>query len=189
MEQNEILKIFEEKGALLKGHFRLSSGLHSGLYLQCAGILQYPEYAETLCSKLAEYFKEDNPTCVVSPALGGVIVSHETARALRVRALFTERKDGKMVLRRGFQISPDDRVLVVEDVITTGLSTREVLDVVKSTEATIIGVGSIVNRGGKVDFGENIKLVSLVELDIPVFSPEECPLCKKGIKINKPGSR
>jgi len=124
MKKNKILKIFEEKGALLKGHFRLSSGLHSAAYLQCAGVLQYPEYSERLCAELASYFREDNPTCVVAPALGGIIVSYEIARALGIRAIFTERKDGKMVFRRNFNVSSCDRVLVVEDVITTGLSTK-----------------------------------------------------------------
>ncbi|MBU1853170.1 MAG: orotate phosphoribosyltransferase [Candidatus Omnitrophica bacterium] len=188
MKKEEILEIFKTKGALLKGHFRLSSGLHSSSYLQCAGVLQYPEYAERLCAELAAYFKEDDPTCVVAPALGGIVVSHETAKALGVRAIFTERKDGQMVLRRNFHITSSDRVLVVEDVITTGLSTKEVLSVVESKGATVIGVGSIIDRSGKeIDFG--VKSVSLVRLDLPVFSPEDCPLCKKGIEITKPGSR
>ncbi len=188
IKKEEILKVFKETGALLSGHFKLSSGLHSGDYLQCALVLQHPVYTERLCSQLATYFKEDKPTCVVAPALGGVVVSYEVAKALRVRSLFTERKDGKMVLRRGFQIKPDDRVLVVEDVITTGLSTKEVLKVVKSTGATIIGVGSMIDRSGKdIDFG--VKSVSLIKLDFPVFPPEECPLCEKGLSVTKPGSR
>lgn len=188
MNEKEILQIFENAGALLKGHFRLSSGLHSGEYLQCALVLQHPEYAGKLCAELAAHFKDARPTCVIAPALGGVIISYETARALGVRSIFTERKDGRMVLRRGFEIKPDDRALVVEDVITTGLSTKEVLDVVKSKGANIIGIGSIVNRSGKkIDFG--VKLVSLVNIDLPVFPPEQCPLCKKGIEATKPGSR
>jgi orotate phosphoribosyltransferase len=188
MDEQEILRLFEKTGALLKGHFRLSSGLHSGHYLQCAKVLQYPEYAKQLCGRLAAYFKEDKPTCVVAPALGGVIVSHETAGALGVRALFTERKAGEMVLRRGFEINSDDRVLVVEDVFTTGLSTREVLKTVDSYNAKIIGVGSIINRSGKqLDFG--VKSFSLVNVEFPVFPHEECPLCKKGIEVVKPGSR
>ena len=188
MGQKEILEIFKNTGALLKGHFKLSSGLHSGDYLQCARVLQHPEYAEKLCSQLAERFKGDGPTCVVAPALGGVVVSYEVARAMAVRSLFTERKDGKMVLRRGFEIKSDDRVLVVEDVITTGISTKEVLAVVNATGASIVGVGSIVNRSGKdIDFG--VKSNSLIKLDLPVFPPEQCPLCKKGTEIIKPGSR
>jgi len=188
MEEKEILSLFKETGALLSGHFRLSSGLHSGNYFQCALLLQNPDIAEKMCSQLAGYFKDDKPTCVVAPALGGVIVSYETARALGVKSLFTERVEGKMVLRRGFDIKKENRVLVVEDVITTGLSTGEVLEAVKSTGAKIIGVGCIVDRSGKeLDFG--VKLKSLVRLDFPTYKPEECPLCKKGIEIRKPGSR
>lgn len=188
MAKEEIVKIFEEKRALLKGHFRLSSGFHSNAYLQCALVLQYPEYAQKLCSQIASYFKDYNPTCVIGPALGGVIVSYETARCLGVRSIFTERKDGKMLLARGFEIKKEDKVLIVEDVITTGLSTKEVIDVVKSAGAAIIGVGSIVDRSGKsIDFG--VKSNSLIKLDLPVFPPEQCPLCKNGIGVIKPGSR
>ena len=188
MKTDEILNIFKETGALLKGHFRLSSGLHSEDYLQCALVLQHPHHAGKLCSQLAARFKDVEPTCVVAPALGGVVVSYEVARALGVRSIFTERKEGKMVLRRGFNLRPDDRVLVVEDVITTGLSTKEVLEVVKSNGANIIGVGSIVDRSGKnIDFG--VKSSSLLKLDLPAFPPEQCPLCKKGTEITKPGSR
>lgn len=188
MKENEILEIFGKTGGLLKGHFKLSSGLHSGDYLQCALVLQHPGYAEKLCSQLATNFKKDKPTCVVAPALGGVLVSYEVARALGARSIFTERVDGKMTLRRGFVITKKDRVLVVEDVITTGLSTKEVLDVVRSQGADIIGVGSIVDRSGKdIDFG--VKSISLLKLDLPVFPPEDCPLCKRGIGITKPGSR
>ena len=153
----------------------------------CSSDLQ-PAIAEGLCKELAGYFKDDKPTCVVAPALGGVIVSHETARALKVRALFTERLDGRMTLRRGFELKEGDRVLVVEDVITTGLSTNEVLEVVRSKGAEIIGVGCIVDRSGKnLDFG--VKLKSLVKLTFPTYKPEDCPLCQKGIGITKPGSR
>ncbi|MDO8602485.1 MAG: orotate phosphoribosyltransferase [Candidatus Omnitrophota bacterium] len=188
MNNNDMLKLFKETGALLSGHFRLSSGLHSGNYFQCALLLQNPDIAEKICRQLAGYFKDDKPTCVVAPALGGVIVSYETAKSLGVKSLFTERVDGKMTLRRGFEIKKEDRVLVVEDVITTGLSTGEVLEVVKSTGAKIIGVGCIVNRSGqKLDFG--VKLQNLARLDFPAYKPEECPLCKKGIEIKKPGSR
>lgn len=188
MKENDILELFKKTDALLSGHFRLSSGLHSGNYFQCALVLQHPEHAEKLCGQLAAYFKGDKPTVVVAPALGGVIVSHETAKALGVKALFTERAEGKMTLRRGFDIKKDDRVLVVEDVITTGLSTGEVLDVVKSKGARIIGVGCIVDRSGKdIDFG--VKLKSLVKLNFPTYQEKDCPLCQKGISITKPGSR
>lgn len=188
MEEKDILKLFKETGALLSGHFRLSSGLHSGNYFQCALLLQYPGIAEQLCKELAGYFKDDKPTCVVAPALGGVIVSYETARGLGVRSLFTERVEGKMTLRRGFELKKEDRVLVVEDVITTGLSTNEVLEVVKSKGAGIAGVGCIVDRSGKgLDFG--VKLKSLAKLNFSAYKPEDCPLCKEGIEIKKPGSR
>ena len=188
MIDKEILEIFEKTGALLKGHFKLSSGLHSGDYLQCARVLQYPKYAEILCSQLVDVFKDDKITCVVGPALGGVVVSYESAKALGVRSIFTERKEGKMVLRRGFEIKPDDRVLVTEDVITTGASTKEVLEVVASFGAIIIGVAGIIDRSGKnIDFG--VKSKSLLKLDLPVFLEKECPLCKKGMEITKPGSR
>jgi orotate phosphoribosyltransferase len=182
------LKLFEDTGALLSGHFRLSSGLHSGNYFQCGLLLQYPDIAEKLCRALAGYFKDTRPTCVVAPALGGVIVSYETARSLGVKSLFTERVEGKMALKRGFKIEKEDRVLVVEDVITTGLSTNEVLEAVKSKGAEIIGVGCIVDRSGKIlDFG--VKLKSLARLDFPVYKPEDCLLCKEGREITKPGSR
>ena len=188
MKEQEILGLFEKTGALLSGHFKLSSGLHSGNYFQCGLLLQHPSLAEKLCGELAGYFKNDKPTCVVAPALGGVIVSYETARALGIKSLFTERVDGKMTLRRGFEIRKEDRVLVVEDVITTGLSTNEVLEVVKASGAKIIGVGCIVDRSGKIlDF--SVKLKSLARLDFPTYKPEECPLCKDGLGITKPGSR
>jgi orotate phosphoribosyltransferase len=188
MKKEEVLKIFKDTGTLLKGHFELSSGLHTSKYLQCAKVLQYPEYAGRLCSELARYFKEDKPTCVIGPALGGIIVSYETAKALGVRSIFTERKDGKMQIRRGFEIAPNDRVLVVEDVITTGFSTKEVIDIVRTRGATIIAVGSIIDRSvHMIDFG--VRQKSLVKLDIPVFEPKDCPLCRDKIKILKPGSR
>lgn len=188
MKEQEILRLFKDTGALLNGHFRLSSGLHSGNYFQCGLLLQDPMIAEKLCSELGSYFKDDKPTCVVAPALGGVIVSYETARRLGARSLFTERVEGKMALRRGFEIKKGERVLVVEDVITTGLSTGEVLDVVRPTGADIIGIGCIVDRSGKgLDFG--VKLKSLAKLDFPTYRQDDCPLCKKGVAITKPGSR
>ncbi len=188
MKLKDILKIFKKAGALLEGHFQLSSGLHSSQYLQCALILQYPKYSRMLCKELAGYFKKDRVTCVVAPALGGIVVSYEVARVLNARSIFTEREDGKMTLRRNFKIMPEDRVLVVEDVITTGLSTNEVIEVVKSSNAKLVGVGSLVNRSGKkIDFG--VKSKSLINLNLPNFPPEDCPMCKKGIEIRKPGTR
>jgi len=188
MREHEILKLFKHTGALLSGHFRLSSGLHSGNYILFSLLLQYPDIAEKLCRELADYFKEDKPTCVVAPALGGIIVSYETGRCLGVRSLFTERVEGEMTLRRGFELKKEDRVIVVEDVITTGLSTNEVLGAVKSKGAKVIGIGCVVNRSGKtLDFG--VKLKSLARLDFPVYKPEDCLLCKEGREITKPGSR
>lgn len=188
MTEQEILDIFKKTNALLKGHFKLSSGLHSAGYLQCARVLQYPEYSERLCGALAEKFKKDKPDTVIAPAIGGILVAHEVARALGGRCLFTERVEGKMTLRRGFDLTGAEKVLIVEDVITTGLSTREVIDTVKSFGSTIIGVGSIINRsGGKIDFG--VRSESLLKIDLPTFKPETCPLCKDKIPVIKPGSR
>lgn len=188
MIEKEILNIFTETGAILKGHFKLSSGLHSGQYLQCAKVLQHPKHAEMLCNALAKRFKNEKISAVVAPALGGVVVSYEVARALGVRSLFTERVEGKMTLRRGFRLDKKEKVLVAEDVITTGRSTKEVLEVVRSTGASIVGVGSLIDRSkGKVNF--DVPFKSLVKIDIPAFKPEICPLCKDKTPITKPGSR
>jgi len=187
-KKNKDLEVFDKTGAILKGHFALSSGLHSDQYLQCALVLQHPEHCQRLCSELAERFKNEKITAVVAPALGGIVVSYEVARALGVRSLFTERKDGKMVLRRGFDLNANDRVLVVEDVVTTGLSTKEVIATVKASGAKITGVGSIVDRSSSpVDFG--VRFESLIKLNIPAFQPSDCPLCKNSTPITKPGSR
>ena len=188
MTEKEILTIFKETGAILQGHFKLSSGLHSSQYLQCARVLQHPKHAEKLCKALADKFKNDKPDAVIAPALGGIIVSCEVARALGVKSLFTERKDGKMVLRRGFELTPKNKVLVVEDVITTGLSTKEVIEVVKSFDSNVVGVGSLIDRSkGDIDFGTRFE--SLLKLDVPTFKIDTCPLCKDKIPITKPGSR
>lgn len=187
MNQSVILRIFQDAGALLSGHFKLSSGLHSGQYLQCALVLQNADYAGILCSELASKFKSDDINIVIGPALGGVIVSYEVGRALGVRSIFSERENGRMTLRRGFKIERNDKVLVVEDVVTTGASTKEVIDIVKESGATLVGVGALVNRAEKIDFGGRFE--SLLNIDIPMFKPEECPLCKDEILITKPGSR
>ena len=187
MTQKEILSIFEKTGAILKGHFKLSSGLHSAQYLQCVRVLQHPEYAAALCKTLAVKFSP-RPTAVIAPALGGIVVSYEVARALGARSLFTERVDGKMTLRRGFELTKNDNVLVVEDVVTTGLSTKEVIEVVKSHGPKLIGVGCLVDRSGnKIDFGTRFE--SLIKIDIPTFKPETCPMCKVKTPLTKPGSR
>ena len=188
MTEKEILNIFAETGAILKGHFKLSSGLHSAQYLQCAFLLQRPQFSEKMCKALADKFRDEKLNVVIAPALGGVLVSYEVARAIGVKSLFAERVDGKMALRRNFSLSKKDKVLVVEDVITTGRSTREVVDVVKSFGSEIIGIGCLVDRSkGNVDFGTRFE--TLLKLDVPTFQPESCPLCKEKIPITKPGSR
>ncbi|MGB2705389.1 MAG: orotate phosphoribosyltransferase [Candidatus Omnitrophota bacterium] len=188
MTEKEIVRIFKETGAILKGHFRLSSGLHSAQYLQCARVMEHPEYAENLCRALAERFKTENPDAVIAPAVGGILVSYEVARSLGAKSLFTERVDGKMALRRGFTLSNKDKVLVVEDVVTTGLSTKEVIEVVKSSGSKLVGVGCLVDRSSeKIDFGTRFE--ALVKVDIPTSKPADCPLCKDKLPLTKPGSR
>jgi orotate phosphoribosyltransferase len=192
MIDEDVLKIFEANDALLMGHFLLSSGLHSSRYLQCALVLQHPQVAEKLCAELAAKVKADAAIgeidLVIAPALGGVIVAHEVARALGVRALFTERQDGAMKLRRGFQIKPGERAFVVEDVVTTGGSTREVMEVVAQCGGVTVGAGSLIDRsGGAVDLG--VPRHALGVLEVPTYKPEECPMCRSGSTAVKPGSR
>lgn len=192
MTGEEVLNTFQERGALLTGHFLLSSGLHSPRYLQCALVLQFPDVAAQLCSALAEKVRNDDRIgridAVIAPALGGVIVAHETARALRVRALFTERQEKAMTLRRGFAIEPGERLLVVEDVVTTGGSTREVMEVVAARGGVVAGAGSLIDRsGGSVDLG--VPRHALATLEVPTYSPDDCPLCREGSTAIKPGSR
>jgi orotate phosphoribosyltransferase len=188
MTEDEILKIFREHSALLEGHFILSSGLHSDRYIQCALVLQHPRVAEQLCVELGPKVGELGAKTVVAPALGGVIVAHEVARALGLRALFTERQDGEMALRRGFHLEHDEPVLVVEDVITTGKSTRETIDCVEDAGGKVLGIGALIDRsGGKVEF--DVPRVALVTLNVETYDPENCPLCKAGKPAVKPGSR
>lgn len=192
MTTEEVLQTFEANDALLKGHFQLTSGLHSNRYLQCALVLQHPPVAETLCAALAAKAKSDSRIgqidLVVAPALGGVIVAHEVARALGVRALFTERQEKVMTLRRGFAINPGERCFVVEDVVTTGGSTREVMDVVTSLGGVAVGAGSLIDRsGGAVDLG--VPRHALATLEVPTYQPDDCPMCREGSAAIKPGSR
>jgi len=188
VSEKEVLGLFERSGALLTGHFKLSSGLHSEKYLQCALVLQYPDMAGKLSKALADKFSSEKIDVVIGPALGGVTLAYEVARALGVRGLFTERQDGKMVLRRGFSIAKDERVLVVEDVVTTGGSTKEVIELVKSFGGTITGVGCIIDRSAAaVDFGASFK--SLAKVKVETFEEDKCPLCKNRTPITKPGSR
>jgi orotate phosphoribosyltransferase len=192
-QQERVLDLFEQTGAYLRGHFRLTSGLHSSGYLQSALVLQYPKHAELLGTKLAEalsdWTKKSPIGAVISPALGGLIVGHEVARTLGVRFIFTERDaDRKMSLRRGFSIAPGENVIVIEDVITTGGSTREVIEVVTAMGGIAVAAGSIIDRsGGTAELG--IPRVALETLSVPVWEPEWCPLCHKGEPVTKPGSR
>jgi orotate phosphoribosyltransferase len=182
------LKDFEETGALLKGHFRLSSGLHSDRYLQCARLLMWPERAAHAGQALAHKLKAFGAKAVVSPALGGVIIGHETARGLGLPAMFVERKDGAFALRRGFALEPGTPVVVVEDVFTTGKSTKEAAAAVEAAGGKVIAVASIVDRG--VPAGVfSVPSVSLLSLSVPSWSESECPLCKQGVPIDSPGSR
>ena len=183
-----LLAVFHATGALLDGHFQLTSGLHSSRYLQCALVLQHPTHAEWIGRAIGLRFADEQVSVVVAPAIGGIIVAHETARAVGVRALFTERESGVMTLRRGFQINSGEHVLVVEDVVTTGGSTRDTIDAVKRAGGLVVGAGSVVDRsGGSVDLG--IRREALITLDVQAYKPEQCPLCKEGIPAIKPGSR
>ncbi|HET8674911.1 MAG TPA: orotate phosphoribosyltransferase [Blastocatellia bacterium] len=183
-----LLSILQETGALLEGHFQLTSGLHSPRYLQCALILQHPQHAEWVGRHLASRFAGHQIGAVVAPAIGGIIVAHETARAIGCRALFTEREAGAMTLRRGFSINAGERVLVVEDVVTTGGSTRETIDAVTRAGGDVIGAGSIVDRsGGSVDVGT--PRAALLTLEVPAYDSATCPLCRQGSVAIKPGSR
>ena len=191
------MQVFRETGAYLKGHFRLTSGLHSNEYLQCALVLQHPAHAEKFGRELASRL----PACdmVVSPAVGGLIIGHEVARAKTtpekasqeksVRFLCTERDaDGKMTLRRGFSVAPGETAIVIEDVVTTGGSTREVISLLEAAGVTVLGAGSVIDRsGGRVDLG--VPRVALATLDVVAYPPEDCPLCKQGLPVVKPGSR
>lgn len=188
MTDKEILQVFRDYSALLEGHFILSSGLHSDRYVQCALVLQHPKVAEQLCSELAAKLRHAGASVVAAPALGGILVAHEVARALGVRALFTERQDGVMTLRRGFSLSTAEPALVVEDVITTGLSTRETIACIEQAGGKVVAAGALIDRsGGAADLG--LPITALLTLAIQNYNPAECPLCKSGIPVIKPGSR
>ncbi|MFH1941494.1 MAG: orotate phosphoribosyltransferase [bacterium] len=188
LKQDEILAIFKETGALLEGHFILTSGLHSGRYFQCAKVFQYPWHAESLCRGIADRFRDEKIDLVISPAVGGIVVGQEVARILNVRSIFTERVEGKMTLRRGFEVTEGERVLVVEDVTTTGGSVKEVVGTVKERGVEVVAVAAVVDRsGGKAEFG--VPYFSLFQMAVQNFPPDACPMCKSGGVAVKPGSR
>jgi orotate phosphoribosyltransferase len=188
MTHDELLDLYRRSGALLEGHFRLTSGLHSPGYLQCALVLQHPQHAEALGRAIADRVREVRATVVLSPALGGVVIGQEVGRALGVRAIFAERQDGALALRRGFTLVPTDRVLVVEDVMTTGGSTRETMQVAKAAGGQVVGAASIVDRsGGTIHF--DVPFTALLEIALPTYDPDTCPLCAQGLAVVKPGSR
>jgi len=188
MTRDEILDVFRRCSALLEGHFRLSSGLHSPGYLQCALVLQHPGHAAALGQDIAAGVAALKPTVVLSPALGGVIIGHEVARALGIRALFAERENAVLTLRRGFRLSERERVVIVEDVLTTGGSTKETMEVARAAGATVVAATAIINRsGGRASL--DVPLHALVELPLPTYQPDRCPLCEQGVLLTKPGSR
>jgi len=191
---SSVMDLFEETGAYLHGHFRLTSGLHSGEYLQCAKVLARPSYAERLGQDLAKQIKiligDSVVNVVVAPAMGGIIIGHEVARALNARSLFTERDAGtnEMTLRRGFELHPGESAVIIEDVITTGGSTKEVVDLVRAAGANVLAAGSIIDRsGGRADVGA--PRVSLQLMNPVTYKPDNCPLCREGVPVVKPGSR
>jgi len=188
MDQEKALSIFRRTGALLDGHFRLTSGLHSPQYFQCALVLQYPEYAEALCRDIASHFSDRSIDGVISPAIGGIVAGQEVARILGCRSLFAEREQNEMTLRRGFEIKEGERILAVEDVITTGGSVREVVKLAQACGALLEGVGVIVDRSaGRARF--DVELYSVMQMEVVTYQPDECPQCREGIPVIKPGSR
>ena len=189
MTRDELLDLFRRSGALLEGHFRLTSGLHSPGYLQCALVLQHPPQAEALGRAIAGRVQDLRPTVVLSPALGGVVIGHEAGRALGVRAIFCERQDGRLALRRGFTLDATDRVLVVEDVMTTGGSTRETIEVARAAGGQVVGTASIVDRSPSGSLQFDVPFVSLLRIDLPTYEQDQCPLCAQGVPVVKPGSR
>lgn len=203
VSSDTILGLFRRVGALLEGHFRLTSGLHSPGYLQCALVLQHPEEAERCGRAIAERVRGLGAQAVLSPALGGIVIGHEVARALGVRALFAERQDGRLVLRRGFALAPGEKVLVVEDVVTTGGSTRETIAVARAAGAEVVGAASIIDRSGpSTGSGQapstgpgqagaplDVPYHALASVALPTYEPDRCPLCAAGSPVVKPGSR
>lgn len=188
MQQEQVRKLFVDTGAILEGHFLLTSGLHSPLYVEKFQVLQYPQHTASLCAALAEKYRDEHVDVVVGPVTGGILLAHEVGKNLGTRAIFTERENGKMTLRRGFVIKPGERVLIVEDIVTTGGSVQEVLDVVLEHQGVPVGIGMLVDRsGGKASF--SVPHQALLQLSVETYHPENCPLCKQGIPFTKRGSR
>lgn len=188
MTADQVIKKFKDTGALLEGHFVLSSGLHSGVYLQCALVLQHPREAEALGEAIADQFRSQGIQVVAAPAIGGLVIGHEVARALDARFIWTERENGKMTLRRGFSVSPGEKILVVEDVVTTGGSTRETIDALRSNGGNVVAAASIIDRSsGVADVG--VPRIALATLDVSSVESSVCVACKRGELAIKPGSR
>ena len=190
MQAKEVIERFKKTGALLEGHFILTSGLHSANYLQCALVLQHPAEAAAFGAAIATHFREQGIQSVAAPAIGGIIIGYEVARSLGARFIWTERDatNGRMTLRRGFTVRQGEKILVVEDVVTTGGSTRETIEVLRAFGASVVGAASIIDRSmGRADVG--VLRMALATLDVPAFAPVSCDLCARGIEAVKPGSR
>lgn len=187
LTEKEVEDLLIETSAIMEGHFLLTSGLHSPRYVEKFNVLQKPVYTEKLCKAMAEKFKDANIETVVGPVTGGILLAHETGKALGTRAIFTERENGKMTFRRGFSLHEGERVLIVEDIVTTGGSIREVIDVVKEHGGIPVAVSMLVDRsGGKATFGD-VPCTALLHMDVQTYAPDECPLCKQGIPMTKRG--
>jgi orotate phosphoribosyltransferase len=191
MKQEEVLKLFEETGALLNGHFELRSGLHSNQFFQCAHLLEQPRTAAQLCAALVEKLKNKlqdlKVDTVIAPAMGGITIGHEVARSLGIRFIFVEKENNKLVLRR-FKINPSERFVIAEDVVTRGGRVQETIDIVEAHGGEVAAIGILVNRsGGKAQF--NAPLVSLLEIEPVTYDPSDCPLCEAGLELVHPGSK
>lgn len=188
MDKSRVMEILEKTGVMQRGHFLLTSGRHSDTYMQCAHLFKYPEYCEEIAADIAARFKDDGVDYVVGPAIGGIIFAYEVSRCMGVPNLFAEREKGEMTFRRGFEIEPGSKVLIVEDVVTTGGSVIEVMECIKEFNAEIVGVGVVIDRSlGSANFG--VRLESIVQMEISSYPPDECPICDSGEELVKPGSR
>ena len=188
MTEKDVIETFERDSAILKGHFLLTSGRHSDVYFEKFQVLQHPEDVQALCTELAGRFEGENVDLVIGPTTGGVLIAYEVAKVLGTRFIFAESEEGKRILKRGFSIGEGERTLIVDDVLTTGRSIREIIDIVEENKGEIVGIGCLVDRsGGKVNFG--YRLEALLTVEAISYDPKECPLCREGIDVVKPGSR